>query len=1211
MTPLVYPTVHHSGTAPSDQPGQHAQPVIAYLSGSPGGPYNHEKWNMWRGIYQAANELGYRLIYISGEEFAYSPQAFLYQLVNSKVIHGIILWDSFFSPRSSSEEMVNFLDQYRPIPIVTIENSVPGDSCVLVDNYQGMKSVIDHLVNHHHYQQIAYITEIINHPANARRVAFEQIMGEMNLLDQSLVGSLAELGQRGKRAGVDYQAIVAHSDGEAGSVIERLRMQGVRVPEDVAVTGFNDGHEARSIIPALTTMRLPYQRMGRAAVRLLASRLQGDPQVRVESLPMHLILRSSCGCFEPLAENAAAGRYAEPARGLLAIDPEERDRLISAVSASMGVSKDPQSGVWAERLCDLFSYELFGDGRSTYLSGKNRQFLEGLQALLRQAIGEGININRWNEAISYIRNYFLPLVSRDQSRCLEDRCQQARVMIGQSAVRAEINRTWQSMQRFDVLREVISQLLVAETEGEFIDILVNGLGNLEIQTFFLVLTPNGLPNIQEAKIFLAYLNGKRIDLEEDAGQFRADEILPDRFLREIQPYSLLIEALYLGQEQFGYAVIQVEPPGDPRASDLYTALCGEISSAMKNLQLKQQLREAVKAAEEANQLKSRFLSMVSHELRTPINLIVGLSEMAIRQQTRGGKKSLAVLSRYLDQIFVSGQHLDRLIRDVLDLASSQVGQMNLINQPVDMSQLLNDAAVMGKQLAEQKNLQFELEIPPKLRLVWGDKTRLRQAVLNLLSNAVKFTARGNIRLSAREQDTQVIVSVSDTGLGIATDDLQIIFDEFSQSHRTVARGYGGIGLGLAITRKLIEMHGGSIWAESPGAEGAGSTFSFALPVLVDFSEHAVMASSLRLGQVVILTSDLAKSNVLIRHLKKHGFDVDIHPFGPLSELLELITNVPPGAIVLDLPPDTEEGWELIKILKENPGTQDIPVLFYSLFSDRDSGSVLDVDFMQKPLGGDQLVRALQRYGLKSGPKDETKIVLVIDDEPGILDLHAKIVETELPDALVLTASNGNIGLDIMRKERPDLVLLDLMMPELDGFGVIQHMQEDPVLRGIPVIVLTAQVLTTGDMNRLSKGVASVLAKGVFTRDEILQRIESTLSHKLNAGNEVHRLVRQAMAYIHEHYKEDISRLTIARHFCVNQQYLSRCFKKEIGIGPMAYLGRHRIFQAKRLLAQGDLTVTQVALEVGFASQSYFSRIFQQETGETPTSYMRGRRFLIK
>jgi AraC-like DNA-binding protein len=319
-----------------------------------------------------------------------------------------------------------------------------------------------------------------------------------------------------------------------------------------------------------------------------------------------------------------------------------------------------------------------------------------------------------------------------------------------------------------------------------------------------------------------------------------------------------------------------------------------------------------------------------------------------------------------------------------------------------------------------------------------------------------------------------------------------------------------------------------------------------------------------------------------------------------------IVASPPGAVVLEQGPAAEGGWKLMQRLKLDPATSNVPVLFYTLPEGRETGAVLALDHLAKPLGGADLVQALKRQGVES-VRGKRQAILIVDDDPAILALHARVVQAQVPACRVLRASNGVEALAVMAHTRPDLVLLDLMMPEMDGFAVLQAMRADEKTRNIPVIVLTAQVLTHEDMVRLQQGVAAVLGKDLFTPAEMLAQVEATLARTKRLGSEPQRLVRLTMAYIHEHFTEPISREDLARHFCVNERYLTRCFHQETGITPIAYLIRYRIQQAKALLEAGQLSVTDVALATGFSDSGYFGRVFQKEVGITPGAYRRGQR----
>ena len=275
----------------------------------------------------------------------------------------------------------------------------------------------------------------------------------------------------------------------------------------------------------------------------------------------------------------------------------------------------------------------------------------------------------------------------------------------------------------------------------------------------------------------------------------------------------------------GYAVF------DTSQLEVYGAIVQQIAAALNNAQLYREATEGRRLAEEANQLKSRFLSTVSHELRTPLNLIVGLSDLLLKESDESG---LPLPDRYrvdVERIHASGQHLGWLIGDVLDLASSEAGQLRLTNDVIDLSETLRTVIVIGQQLAEDKGLAWHVTLPEAGPWVYGDRTRLRQVALNLVANAVKFTQRGAVRLTVDAQPEAVTVSINDTGLGISPAEQALIFDEFRRSERSLSRGYGGLGLGLAICKRLIELHGGSIGVTSSGEEGTGSTFFFTLPIV--------------------------------------------------------------------------------------------------------------------------------------------------------------------------------------------------------------------------------------------------------------------------------------------------------------------------------------------------------------------------------------------
>jgi YesN/AraC family two-component response regulator len=252
---------------------------------------------------------------------------------------------------------------------------------------------------------------------------------------------------------------------------------------------------------------------------------------------------------------------------------------------------------------------------------------------------------------------------------------------------------------------------------------------------------------------------------------------------------------------------------------------------------------------------------------------------------------------------------------------------------------------------------------------------------------------------------------------------------------------------------------------------------------------------------------------------------------------------------------------------------------------------------------------MERQGISSAFGDKSRTILIVDDDLQILSLQERIIGTHLKNCNVVKARNGREALAIMDEIQPDLVLLDLMMPEMDGFSVLEAMRDREQMRNIniPVIVLTAQILTAGDMARLQRGVMAVLSKGLYNPEEVFLQIESALSRSKHLGNDAQRITRQAMAYIHEHYAEPLTREQISHQVGLSERHLNRCFHEEAGMSIMTYLNRYRVRQAKIFLERGDRSVEEVAIAVGFSGSSYFGRVFRQEIGISPGAYQRGER----
>jgi len=1092
---------------------------------------------------------------------------------------------------------------------------------VVGDNEGGIRQALAHLVEHGH-RHVAFIagekdTSADATTAGALRVkAYRAAVREYGLEENPDLIVIGHHNFAGGRSAmrqlldsqVRFTAVLASNDESALGAMQTLDEAGLRVPDDVAVIGFDDRLESMAHTPSLTTVHYPSFEVGRRALELLLEYIEGRAEV-AESIrvPTKLVVRESCGCLPASMTQTIFGRAKPPSHP----DPgpavaRELPRAMAATTLGEAHHLKPDE---VHALCGqlveafVIVLERGGDGD---------HFRSVLQKALRRTEAAGDNLNIWENALSVLGDG-IPFLTQTRPRPdalyrAEKLLRQAHIIINAGTRRQHARYVIQRSVADDRAGRMVAQLLATMDEQEAMRILAEHLPEIGIRRADVALfEPQG-----DDPVAWSVLVG-----DPGAGvprRFPSREFPPEGLYPPDRPFDLALLPLVIEEKAKGFVSFTANDLG-PCAT-----IVRQLASVFRSIHLYREAVEGRQLAEEANRLKSRFLSTVSHELRTPLSLILGLSDMLLEEQGKIVPPLPEQVRQDVERIHAGARHLDGLVGDVLDLARSEAGQLRLVCEPLDLAEVAQPVVVFGEQMTKDKKLAWRVEIAEDLPPVWGDQARIRQVVMNLVSNAIKFTAEGEVVLRINEATDQqapthpsadaryVTVSVSDTGLGIPPEEQEVIFDEFHQSERTAERGYGGLGLGLAICRRLVEMHGGKLSVQSSGREGEGSTFSFTLPVMEEVEGHSGTEGREGRKQTVLLLAERTGVEERVQeYLARQGFEVEVLWVNETTEWLSQLLAAPPGAVVLDFLPASKRGWEVLKILKGNPATQDIPVLFYALEGEADSGAVLELDYLTKPIGTAALARALERQGLgrASGSGKRMRTVLVVDDEPGVLEMHARIVRAQLPECRVLKARNGREALDVIRQELPDLVLLDLMMPELDGFGVLEAMQEGQTTRDIPVIVLTAQVLTGEDMERLNRGVAAVLGKGLFSAEETLAQVEAALAHKRNLGSARQRIVRKAMTYLHEHYMEPFSRQDVADYVGVSKSYLSRCFHEETGLSPTTYLNRYRVRHAKALLDE-DKSITEVALAVGFSSAAHFSRIFRRETGMTPSDYRQGR-----
>jgi PAS domain S-box-containing protein len=552
--------------------------------------------------------------------------------------------------------------------------------------------------------------------------------------------------------------------------------------------------------------------------------------------------------------------------------------------------------------------------------------------------------------------------------------------------------------------------------------------------------------------------------------------------------------LRIGTRIIGAIDIQSKTVGAFTDDDIAVlqTLADQVAVAIDNARSFELSQEAVMEMREIDRLKSQFLANMSHELRTPLNSIIGFSRVIIK----GIDGPVTELQQQdLTAIYNSGQHLLGLINDVLDLSKIEAGKMELAFDEVNIADVTTSVLSTMSGLFKDKPIHLKRNIEPHLPTVRADAIRVRQVMINLLSNASKFTDEGDILVEVGLKPgltgrNEVRVSVTDTGPGIAKEDQTKLFQAFSQVDDSPTRKTGGTGLGLSICQHIINMHGGRIWVES--VVGKGSTFHFTLPL---FRKEKEGDSSPHGNKVILaIDDDPQVIGLYERYLHPQGYQVV--PLSDPSHAVERVKQLRPFAVTLDIMMPGIDGWQVLDTLKGDPDTRNTPVIICSIIEDLEKGFNLGAtDYLVKPILEDDLVNALDRLNTDGSIRD----VLVIDDDPDDLRLIGKILTNDGRYKAIL-AEGGRMGWDIISSGKaPHAVILDLFMPEMDGFKILENMQAVEKLRDIPVIVISGLDLSAEQKNQLNDFGKRLLSKGSFNEKELLTSIQRSLE-RVHAKN---------------------------------------------------------------------------------------------------------------
>ena len=776
--------------------------------------------------------------------------------------------------------------------------------------------------------------------------------------------------------------------------------------------------------------------------------------------------------------------------------------------------------------------------------------------------------------------------------------QLAKERIAQLEISTEITRQISSLMDRDQMIKVISALVREHYGFQWMRVLRWSKENRALELYGGELSPAAqqVPIEKDFLLEQVYTSNETVFIPDIHTSFRwqmGKDWDPIR-ARAVLP-------IQLGEEVIGVLDLQSSDPMRQATMELIglKLLASQVSIAIQNVDLFHAARQAQEAAERANQLKTRLMANVGHEMRTPLNAILGFSQAVAHKLDEGKLVETAELQQDVRHIYKSGEHLMYMINDLLDLSRAEIGALNLFFEPIQPSPFLKETfEEFAQSDLVPANIERVLDVPERLPIIQADTVRLRQILMNLLTNAGKFTQQGSILLGARVEIPYLHVWVQDTGQGVPIERQTHIFEPFQTTGRK--RHPQGIGLGLSITRHLVELHDGMITLESQ--PGTGSTFHIYFP-LPGVSQRPVRQAPVNSLPILLVMTSQAELPDEIRCICD-SHNLIPHIINSRDDLNQAMAAGIPSAIAWDLANASSNAWSLIYRLNQNQKCAALPVILYGSGENGAQSNVGPTNIIFKPCSGNSIKDWIAQVDCNAEEEDP---ILIVDDDPDAREHYQQLVEKVYPRNPILLANDGLQALEILRCEVPALILLDLMMPEVDGFTVLKEVRSNPKTQHIPIVIISGKLLNFEDIQRLNFYKTVFYNKGILSDNEIadlIYQVEADENRLLPQPTSL--IIKQGLAFMHQNYPQPISRKEIAGTVGVSENYFSQIFRHEMSLSPWDYLARLRVQKAKELL-QTQHSITHIALMVGFNDPAYFSRVFHKITGQSPHEYRSSRR----
>ncbi|MCK4906840.1 MAG: substrate-binding domain-containing protein [Spirochaetes bacterium] len=987
---------------------------------------------LWPGVEDCANERDINLHIFTGETIN-SPYGFgyqhnlIYDLVNKRNIDAILMATGTLSNFINEKEFAEFYNKFSPIPIISIGLKLPNIPSVLVENKTGMRESILHLIQVHKYKKIAFIRgPKTNYEAEERFQAYKNVLTECKIpINDKLIkfgdftpqSGLKAVNQLIDENKLNFDAIALANDDMALGALEALKTRKISVPGNIAIVGFDNLGETEFIKVPLTTVNQPLYELGRKATEIAVDLIDGKLVPETMILPTKLKIRSSCGCISQsikMIESDVNNIELNIKTNKNNIEKQEEWLIGKILEFSRDSRNQPvEIEAW---VMEALKLKNSNPGEEFSLN-----FLKTLSKFLSNDSTLGINVSYWQNIITLLSNHIL--FNIDDNSLIHDTdilFHMARVLIGEMLQLKHAVRGVQIGKHFYTAIEAVQALMSSRDVEKLMDTINQEIPSLGIESCYISLYPKEVPRKRNIKwkmpekinLLLARNKSGRKTIQKKSKEYLTKDLLPEGLLPNNRRYTIIIKPLFVRQDQLGIIILEI----GPKEGIIYETLRLQISSTLKSIYLFEGISMAENNALEANErlidtneklkelnsLRTKFFTNVSHELRTPLTLILGPVESLLFGDYG---KTIDTNNDIFHSIMYNASNLLKLINNLLDYSKIEAGKMLVNYTKTNISNLLQFYMLNIRSAAESKGLKIEYIDNTEGLIANIDRNLFQKAVFNLLSNALKFTAKGgSITLSLNSKKETFVIEVHDSGIGISHKDISVIFSRFGQAGDSESHNNQGTGIGLTLTKEIVELHGGTISVISQ--KGIGTTFTVKIPY----------------------NTTTGKEN--------------------LSENFKKINS-----------------FEIISMLNQ-----------YDTYEENVS---------------EQL--SIETKEESSINQKKFPLIMVIDDNPEMRKFIGFILKKKYR---IQYASDGKEGLKKAKKTLPDLILSDVMMPNMNGYQLCKIVKSDPILKHTPIILLTAKANILQKIEGLEYGSDDYITKP-FNAKELIARINNLLHNKKN------------------------------------------------------------------------------------------------------------------